>query len=1071
MKLCADCHLAAPGQDSHCPGCGADLEASPDLGGHELGGLVIDGKVRLEECVGEGAMGWVYRGTHLRLQSTVAVKLMKPVADDDGTRVARFEQEARAASRLHHPHILMIHDFGRTPGGLLYIVSEFLKGKTLSQVLERPEDVPLGRAVNVFNQVLAAVEEAHSQRVIHRDLKPENIVLMHLRSGEDFAKVLDFGIARVGEPGDSRITLQGELCGTPAYMAPEQIRGAEANQRTDLYSLSLILYELLTGRAPFHSDSVMEMLALQLHSQPAPIREAAPERDLPEALEAVVSRGLSKDPQERYATIPELRDAVFLSLREVDEAKTPCHACHLHRPAWSNRCVSCGLSAHTAIGGAEYVPLGRPSAERQTQSTLDDVPPPREPALSRAQTLYASRPEEMEPGGGEPRPFVGRELELQQVDAFFAEDRRLLEILAPLGTGKSTLLDAVAARAAARGYTVLRAGADPRLNREPWYPVRALVAARLGLEPIGVDLATLRRAGIEAGLGSEDVAGLADLFGLVRDTTPPRPSVRMRETRAAALSALLATDDSAPGLCLILDDADEYDGASLAFLQRLYDRAASLRTRAVLAGERSVLPADGPQVTLYLGPFDADQVQALVTSSLPGGAVSEQLVRSVLDTSGGNPLLASETLRLVAEGQAPVAGDLAALVASRLERLSESAREALALACLIGNEASVALLQGSLSAGQPVGPLIEELVRHGFLQPPARGAVAVSHPQIAQRVRDTLTPQHRAALHGRIHDALKRQGAGFLARARHAFQAGLGDVSLTLLEQAGDLSRQWLDEEGAAVYFRDALHVARWELLVAPDDERFLSLSLKLADALGAAGHFLSAEMVLKEALASSRRHPALRIRLHLGLTRLFARRELTDKAAELAREAVGLALELGDSSVLLESYLELATLLERQGAQDAAVAELDEVLFLLSVDGDAAPGARATGLWRLVLRLAELRERLGESERASQLAAQALELARAEQSLEGQGACHLALARLLLTEAHSEEADASLTAAVAAFRRLGDRRSVAECLLHRARIQPQHRETLATEAQHLARQVQWSRGLAEAQRLLTEAA
>lgn len=1079
MKVCPSCHHGSLGQSARCPDCDYALEQVPVRSGDELEGMVVDGKYQLDECVGEGAMGWVYRGTHLTLGSTVAVKVMKPVADDDGSRVARFEREARASSRMNHPHILMIHDFGRTAGGMLYIVSEFLEGVTLSQLLDSGEQVPLGRAVNIFNQVLAAVDEAHSSRLIHRDLKPENIMLMQLRSGEDFTKVLDFGIARIAEQEGARLTQQGELCGTPAYMAPEQIRGKDADERSDLYALGLVFYELLAGRPPFQSDSVMEMLAMQLHTVPVPLRQAAPDRDLPEALEKVLSRCLSKDPAERYGSVNELREAVFMSLKELDEAQTACHACHLHRPAWSNRCVSCGLGSGGGVARARsQAGLPKPPPNRQTRETVAAVPSdaPRRPAepLVTAKTLHVQTGAgAVSERGSAPsaRPlFVGREPELEQVASFLEGDRGVLEVVAPLGTGKTTLLDAAALRAAEQGWTVLRAGADPLLNRTPWFPVREMVRQVLGLSDGPTSLGDLRRHAIERGLVSDDVPGLADLFGVDRTTDHVRPSIRMRETQAAALRVLLGPELDAPRLCVVLDDVDDYDGASLAFLHSFSERLAAGRSKMMMGVVSSVLPADGPQETIYLGPLDQEQVHALVTSFLAGQPVPLDLVRSVFDTSGGNPLYASLTLRRVADGQHAATSDIGELVAQRVEALSAGTRRVLGLVCLVGNSARLELLREAYGDATDVEGAVQELIARGFLVRASDVEVQVSHPRIGELVREGLESAERSALHRQIYDALGRAGAGFLARARHAFEAQLGDESLTLLQQAGELSAHWLDDEGAAVHFRHALHVARWELLLGEDDPRFLVLSLKLGDALTASGHFLASEMILKEAIASSAQHTMLRIRLHGALARLLARRDLLEEAAVVWRQAISLALEAGVEGLLLEGYLELAEVMERRGMRDEAIAELDEALLMASAGASADGVGGPPGVWRLLLRCAELRHGRGEREAPLRMAAQALEQAQRERSLEGQGRSQLAMARWLGPK-RLDAAEEAASAAVAAFRRLGDRRSVAECLLCRARLQPANRLALAEEAQDLARQVQWSEGLAEANRMLTEAA
>jgi serine/threonine-protein kinase len=1179
MRICPTCSVGLDDDTRICSACQQELGDTPARAGDELDGMILDGKYQLMECVGEGAMGWVYRGQHLRLQSQVAVKLMKTVDDEDGSRAARFQREARSASRLQHPHVLMIHDFGRTDAGLLFIVSEFLEGRPLSALVEGGAPIPLGQAVNLFNQVLAAVDEAHSQRVIHRDLKPDNIMLTRLRTGEDFVKVLDFGIARVAGTGDARLTAQGELCGTPAYMAPEVIRGKEATPRSDIYALGLILYELLTGRPPFQTNAVMEMLAMQLQQRPPTLAEAAPEHEIPAGLEPVVTRCLEKDPARRFGSVAALREALFSSLRAQREMKVPCRACHLHRPAWSSRCVSCGLDADApvppkpaavaapaavasaaatpaaatpaaatpaaatpaaatpaaATPAATHEPRDRETASRETvgppPAELEGASAPHTPSTSgsepsdelagepagwtTARTLHQSFDGPRDAGPGEP-PLLGREDERREIESFLAGDRPILELLGPAGVGKSRLLQLAGERARARGALTLRTEADPRLGRAPWYPIRLLTRQVLSLQKAQPGLDELRRQVIGAGLSSDDVPGLADLFGVSRTADPVRPAVRVRETQAAALRAIRSLGSREQPVCLLLDDVDDYDGASLSFLRLLWDPALQEpgHLQAVLASERSVLPGDGSHLSLYLSPLATPALTDLVAWARPDLPQPEATARTLASVAEGNLVHALEALRVSALEDAPGASapedalgadretpasaeatahapeadlaDLDRLVDGRVAGLTAEARGLLRRICAIGNRAPRDLLEelyrGHDAADAPPATrdgfraALAELRAAGFLQPAPEahlptgataGDLAVSHPLVAQRVRDAQEPAERAALHREIFEALGRQGAGLVARARHGFEARLGEQALDLLQQAGELALRWMDPEGAALRFRQARHVARWELLLDEGSQRYLTLSLKLAEALTDAGHWLAAEMVFKEAQAASGRQRALKIRLGLGLGRLLRQRGHFAEAIERTRDALGQALQAGQAESLLQAYLQLAEVLEQTGDLAAASAELDEALLLMSAGSAEEPEAGPRDLWRLTLRAATLQQRQGAPDRARRLATSALEQARAARSLEGQGRSQLALARWLDPETRRDAAEAALEAATAAFRRLGDRRSVAECLLLRARLQPTRRRQLAEQARELAHQVSWVDGLAQARQLI----
>src|ERR1700761_3266418 len=251
MLLCPRC--SAPCGEAHrfCFACGGELTESnrPE---DPLLGCTLPGGYRVTHMVGVGGMGRVYCAEQVALGRTVAVKVVHPHLADDELAAARFLNEARTASRLSHPNSVAIFDFGRTDDGQPYIVMEYLRGRDLARVADDEGPLPLRRTVDILRQTLAPLDEAHALGVVHRDLKPDNIVLEPMRSGLDFVKVVDFGLAKVldrdAPPGlHGVLTQPGLVCGTPEYMSPEQARGDELDGRSDLYSLGVVLFEVLAG--------------------------------------------------------------------------------------------------------------------------------------------------------------------------------------------------------------------------------------------------------------------------------------------------------------------------------------------------------------------------------------------------------------------------------------------------------------------------------------------------------------------------------------------------------------------------------------------------------------------------------------------------------------------------------------------------------------------------------------------------------------------------------------------------------------------------------------------------------
>ncbi len=290
MKSCPHCKLKYPDDSAACFLCGGGLVELQD----PLIGVTIAGRYQIEDVLGQGGMATVYAARHRLVDRPCAVKVMSPQYARNEVIRERFRREAKAAQKLAHPNIIEIFDQGETPDGLVYLVMELLRGETLAGLLEHGK-VPLERGLPIMIQISRALARAHDLEVIHRDLKPENIFLARGPNGSDQVKLLDFGIARSMQ--DSRLTGAGEVFGTPQYMAPERITSIEAGPSADLYSLGVIIYEMVTGTFPFDASDITTYFIKHLKEEPVSPKKHDP--SIPSALEKLVMECLAKDAKDR----------------------------------------------------------------------------------------------------------------------------------------------------------------------------------------------------------------------------------------------------------------------------------------------------------------------------------------------------------------------------------------------------------------------------------------------------------------------------------------------------------------------------------------------------------------------------------------------------------------------------------------------------------------------------------------------------------------------------------------------------------------------------------------------------
>jgi serine/threonine-protein kinase len=343
---CPACHHPNIDGARFCAKCGAPLPVATSEQDPLLG-TIVGGRYRITGILGEGGMGRVYTGEQ-QMGTTVrkvAVKTLLAQYAKDPQVLARFMRECGTVAELEHPNTIKVYDFGQTDSGELYIAMELLNGTSLEDALAQGGAMPAERVDRILAQVCGSLQEAHDKGIVHRDLKPANIFLTKRAGEEDYAKVLDFGIAKRGERPDSKeqkLTQQGTVLGTPPYMSPEQFRGQELDARSDIYSLAVVAYEMLTGRLPFEADTPWAWATQHMTAQPFPFEVTPMGAQAPHKMKAAIMRALEKDKNKRQASVREFYEDLTIGAPRAS--------------------IFAGTPAPMAVGGGTGMMPGAPSS-------------------------------------------------------------------------------------------------------------------------------------------------------------------------------------------------------------------------------------------------------------------------------------------------------------------------------------------------------------------------------------------------------------------------------------------------------------------------------------------------------------------------------------------------------------------------------------------------------------------------------------------------------------------------------------------------------------------------------------
>ena len=828
----------------------------------------------VEEKLGEGGMGVVYKARTLDLGRSVALKVLHERYSSDRSAIRRFTREAHVASRLNHPNSISILDFGHTTSGLSYLAMELLSGKSLEDVLAK-EDMSIARTIHVMRQILSALEAAHALGIVHRDLKPANIHLLSTSSRPDYVKVLDFGIARLRRAeGMDRLTRTGMVCGTPEYMSPEQAAGRDTDARSDVYSAGLVFYEMLTGVRAFLGKSPAEIMAAQINDMPLAPSRRNPEREIPPSLDAIVMWAIAKPPDERFPSIREfsrvLKEWVNVSGPDVFKGRkdggryAPAGEISGDSiPVSNGDIVESRTFGHESGGGdsGEFQDPGRDPAEelptRDAEFSMRDSDfersfVPRKAAVACWTSLPPSS-----------CPFFGRRTLLSSLEKEVASGGfQVYRFIGPPGVGKTRTAQELMARIAAEGRRPVKSLLPSWDVFEPLEAVQNVALQLLELPCEPVDKGDLEAHLATKGFSKDMAEGLSLLFfpgGGKGGGIPEEPDVtRHRQIRAESWRSLVIESARNQPLVLLFDELEKMDGASRELLLALAAAETDAPLTVLITHDESFFslwPGNAKEIVVH--PLDPVECREMV-GFLARRDLGDYVLNETVVNSEGNPLHARELTAFACLHPLDDPPEkLPDLIAARFNRLPEEERSRLQTASIISeriNLNAIATIEASKGTPFPelenaVSESLEILEKMGFIARET-GKRFFLHGLHRRVVSSSIPAGVKMELHKRAARLLGSQGASAAALANHYWSAGTIDDAMRFLLDAGRNALASLDEEDAEIFYRRVL-----ERIKGPDatlsgsqGEMWIEGVRGLAEALKRSGEDVEAEQLLSMA-------------------------------------------------------------------------------------------------------------------------------------------------------------------------------------------------------------------------------
>jgi serine/threonine protein kinase/CheY-like chemotaxis protein/DNA-binding MarR family transcriptional regulator len=828
------------------------------LGPDPLLGRVIAERYEILSLINVGGMGLVYRATQRSLDRPVAIKFIHPHLLVSESSVQRFMEEARAVSRLNHPHVVSVFDFGQTPaaeGGLLFLVMELLTGPDLAAVVDRERHLSLPRVADITIQTLEALGEAHHLGIVHRDVKPENILLEPTRGGHDHVKVIDFGIAKV--EASRRITQAGTICGTPNYMAPEQMAG-KAGPSVDIYSTGVVLFEMLTGSLPFGNDAPF---GGPLDAPRPDPRQVVPHRGIPSELAAACVRAMQVDPTRRFPDAQAFADAI--------------------REAMS------GAGTVGTSTAREKAPAA--GQRRRLADTLPVTTVMEGHSARSSHTPTSTSPSERPSTGG--FPLVGRDEDLGWAFEMLSAEHAPAAIAfwGRRGVGRTRLAQEVAAVAASEGTLVVSVPLSPKPCDEVGYVgLRHIVRGLSGLSA-----AELMDPNAVGPLDRWSLMGLRTLFS--RAKAPPEPNMA-RRTAAAALGWAMwrATERTERGRVLVvIDDMDRLDGASLLALRDRMQSEPIPGVTLLVTSEhaRTVMLLPGVRERALRGLPREDAVRMLSAARQPA-----VLIRPDDDIE---PLYVAQVAAVSPSEAALVPQSLEDIVSWRMQALTLGQRRVLHALAIVGvqNTENLGVL---LRNPGDTDALLDSLVEGGWIERHG-GQVSLRCAVYGAAAIAGAAATATAAIHNGAAHQIRNAREMCELRAFHAIHGAADFEAFLLLEDVARIRSARGDDDGAIAALSRAVTAARTQVMRGETEAASAALGVfgrKLAAALVAADRIDEAQGVLDEVLDVAGPKELTRAAVLEQLATVAELRGRTEDADRRRREALVIAERTDDQKL-----------------------------------------------------------------------------------------------------------------------------------------------------------------------------